>query len=312
MPIEARNENDPLAPVTIVHGASGSKATIHPYGANIISFQVGNEDVLFVSKLAKTDGSKAIRGGVPLAFPQFGPQPDTTMPQHGFLRINTWTVGKSSDADDCAACEFHLNLSDVKKGRGEQAWKEGTSLDCRVSFLVKVGATSLTSTLTMTNTGTESFPFQALYHTYYRVPESKALESCKVFGLGGYSCRDKIKKDIDDYVQPDDVGIIVDCEVDRVYTPPASKPNLEILLHTKPGDSPDVKIEASATVGKLSTVVPVSAVVWNPFIDKSKTMGDFHDEEYKDMICVEPGIISGVPSLQGGESAQFTEVIHKL
>ena len=29
------------------------------------------------------------------------------------------------------------------------------------------------------------------------------------------------------------------------------------------------------------------AVVWNPWVDKSRAMADFGDEEYHEMLCVE-------------------------
>ena len=42
------------------------------------------------------------------------------------------------------------------------------------------------------------------------------------------------------------------------------------------------------------------AVVWNPWVDKSKRMSDFDDEEYKNMVCVEGGCISKPVLLQPG------------
>lgn len=37
----------------------------------------------FYSKQAKRDGSKAIRGGIPLCFPIFGTKEKIALPQHG-------------------------------------------------------------------------------------------------------------------------------------------------------------------------------------------------------------------------------------
>jgi D-hexose-6-phosphate mutarotase len=44
------------------------EATIHHHGATVISWKVNGEEKLFLSKLAILDGSKAIRGGIPLVF----------------------------------------------------------------------------------------------------------------------------------------------------------------------------------------------------------------------------------------------------
>lgn len=39
------------------------------YGATIISWKSGGEEKLWLSSGAKLDGSKAVRGGIPLVFP---------------------------------------------------------------------------------------------------------------------------------------------------------------------------------------------------------------------------------------------------
>lgn len=41
----------------------------------------------YYSKEAKRDGSKAIRGGIPLCFPIFGTKEKIALPQHGKKRI---------------------------------------------------------------------------------------------------------------------------------------------------------------------------------------------------------------------------------
>lgn len=300
----------PLAPVVIAHTKSGAKAEVHSCGATVTSFvTTSGREILFVSSLAKTDGSKAIRGGIPLVFPQFG-QPNKSMPQHGFLRTNIWTTSDDSsfDDDDAAGREFTLKLSDAVKSRGGK-WDENTDLDCLVTLSVKVSAESLATTLTVSNAGATSFDFQTLFHTYYKIRGGKALDgdACNVSGLGGYDVEDKITNET--YVQKDDEKIVVDGEVDRIYSPPPSKPSVDALVSTGE-DGSKVRVEASGTVdGK---VVPVSAVVWNPHVNKSKGMGDFGDEEYHDMICVEPGILKDVPSLEGGKAVVFTQVITAL
>ena len=44
-------------------------------------------------------------------------------------------------------------------------------------------------------------------------------------------------------------------------------------------------------------------VVWNPWIEKAKAMGDFEPKDgYKNMICVEVGAVGGWQKLEGDES----------
>jgi glucose-6-phosphate 1-epimerase len=118
---------------TIVHSSSGASIKIHPYGATVLSYVAGiptttttNEDgstlreLLFVSDHAVLDGTKPIRGGIPLVFPIFGPPPPPssssskdgtivdTMPQHGFARRSIWTVIDEYDQPDGAGIVLEL------------------------------------------------------------------------------------------------------------------------------------------------------------------------------------------------------------
>ncbi len=231
------------------------------------------------------------------------------MPSHGFLRCNYWTLGEVYDREDEAGCEFTLDLKDVSGGRGDGVWssESGSSIDCSLSLMVKVKPSSLTTTLNIKNTGGESFDYQTLLHTYYRINGSKALNdtSCNVVGLEGYAVDDKITNEKS--VQ-DESPISIDREVDRIYTP-TSKPNLDVVICTG-GDGSKVALKASATDGEKS--IPVSAVVWNPFVEKSKRLSDFDDEEYHDMICVEPGILSGMEALPPGKTVTFEQEISSI
>ena len=53
-------------------------------------------------------------------------------------------------------------------------------------------------------------------------------------------------------------------------------------------------------------------VVWNPHKSKAEAMSDFGSEQYNDMICVEPGLLSNVPKLEGGKRATFTQVMTSI
>lgn len=43
--------------------------------------------------------------------------------------------------------------------------------------------------------------------------------------------------------------------------------------------------------------------VWNPWVDKSKAMADFGDDEYQGMLCIEPAVAgSGAVTLAPGKT----------
>lgn len=54
-------------------------------------------------------------------------------------------------------------------------------------------------------------------------------------------------------------------------------------------------------------------VVWNPWIEKAKAMGDFApDEDYKHMVCVEVGAVQGWQKLEKGEVYEGGQTIKSL
>ena len=55
------------------------------------------QELIFVSPKAVRDGTKAIRGGIPICWPSFGPWSEG--PQHGFARTSRWEVEASSLTD---------------------------------------------------------------------------------------------------------------------------------------------------------------------------------------------------------------------
>jgi glucose-6-phosphate 1-epimerase len=69
-----------------------NQAEVHLHGATLTSWKVDGEELTFVSRNAVFDGKKAIRGGIPVVFPNFGPW--DLGPQHGFARTSTWKLAE--------------------------------------------------------------------------------------------------------------------------------------------------------------------------------------------------------------------------
>src|ERR1035437_10592591 len=76
-------------PKVLIEDASGSRAEVYLHGAHVTScVPAGGHEMLFLSERAEFEHGKAIRGGIPVVFPQFadsGP-----LPKHGWLRTSTW------------------------------------------------------------------------------------------------------------------------------------------------------------------------------------------------------------------------------
>jgi glucose-6-phosphate 1-epimerase len=49
--------------------------------------------------------------------------------------------------------------------------------------------------------------------------------------------------------------------------------------------------------------------IWNPWVEKAKGMSDFGDDEYKQMICVEPGFVSGWQALDAEDAWESGQTI---
>lgn len=292
--------------IDLQHTASGATCRIHELGATVLGYRnAAGRDVLLLSRDAILDGSKAIRGGIPLVFPIFGPPSDdkSTMPQHGFARNNKWTKLSTFDNEDAAGAQFQLLLDDVSAGRGTNNPWEGKDYNVKLVFDIRFDGQSLTTALRMENTGSVAFSFQALLHTYYAVDDHAALDPsrCHVKGLAGYEAHDKVTgaKSL-----ASDEPVTIDGEVDRVYTPPAGQVNAKVEISV--GTAHPVSLQCQGTIDE--SPVPVSVVVWNPHEAKAASMGDFGNDQYHEMICVEPGILLPA-TLEAGKVAVLEQVI---
>jgi glucose-6-phosphate 1-epimerase len=297
---------------TIKHTASGAPIQVSYYGATLISYRNDTQrEFVFVSKQALLDGTAPVRGGIPLVFPIFGPPtvPGSTMPQHGFARRNIWSILDDYDTPESAGITFQLDLKDASAGRGEgniwTASEKNKDYDCTLFLKIDLNGSHMTSTFTIRNTGSVEFPFQCLLHTYYKIEGNASMNSdqCFVKGLEGYLCDDKVTKEQVYACSAEPIGITG--EVDRVYTPPNGKD----IAHTTigVGDNTTINMEASGQVDGVS--VPVSCVVWNPYIEKAAGLADFGNNEYHDMICVEPGILGTGVILLPGKEGHLKQVV---
>jgi glucose-6-phosphate 1-epimerase len=243
---------------------SHGKALVSLYGAQVLSFQpVGAScDVLFVSELAQFRTGQAIRGGVPVCWPWFGPDPEGKgRPSHGLARTRTWTVLETG-ATAAGATQVSLALTDTAESRA--LWPHAFALRLDIT----IGAT-LRLALTTRNTGTAPFTLSQALHSYFSVGD---IAKATVEGLDG--CRYVDKASGAGAAMKHQRGpMAFGAEVDRVYlNPPAS-----MVLVDGAGQR---KIRITAQGSR-------SAVVWNPGAEIAAGMADLDNEGYRRFVCVE-------------------------
>jgi glucose-6-phosphate 1-epimerase len=150
-------------PAVRIEGPGGAQATVTLFGAHLVSWKSGDgQERIFCSARSSLDGSRAIRGGVPVIFPQFAAR--GTGMRHGFARVSTWRLGASGSDGGSAFAQFELAQADLAPAHAA-AWPYPFRLSLRVELL----AHELRLSLEVRNEGKEAFPFSAALHTYFAV-----------------------------------------------------------------------------------------------------------------------------------------------
>jgi len=279
---------------------SGESVEVLLYGATVISWKSdgGARENLWVSEAAKLDGSKAVRGGVPVVFPVFGPPPPShatsTLPQHGFARTSRWEfLGKSSVEDVLDASSVKLDFGLYSSNLSAEA-KKAWPYDFGIVYSVTLSKEGLQTVINVRNEGTEVFEFQLLLHTYLRVQD---ISRTTITGLAGVPYVDKVL-DATTHTQSSPT-LAITGEVDRVYA-------------SVPQDTTTVLEDGKPTFDVVRDNLD-DTVVWNPWKEKAAAMGDFEPKDgYKNMLCVEVGSVKGWQKLEAGDGFEGGQLIKSL
>lgn len=258
----------------------GASAQIHLYGGHVTSWKnEKGEELLFLSSKAIFKPPKAIRGGIPICFPQFGGL--GTLEQHGFARNRLWSIDPNPPppVSPTGPSKPYTDLI-LKPSEDElKIWPHNFELCLRVVLGL---AGELTSILRVRNTDTKPFTFTFALHTYLAVSD---ISEVRIEGLETLDYLDNLREK--ERVTEQGDAITFDAEVDRVYLGTPTK--IAIIDHEK-----------KRTFVLKKEGLP-DAVVWNPWEKKAKAMADFGDEEYKHMLCVEAAAVEKSITLKPGE-----------
>jgi glucose-6-phosphate 1-epimerase len=245
----------------------GMAGELYLQGAHVTAWRPPCEHpVIFTSPKAVFAPGKAIRGGIPIVFPWFGPNRHApAAPQHGLARTATWHLDGVEIAGR-QSLTLTLSLGDHDVGR--QFWSEPFRAIYAVTF-----AQTLSLRLAVQNRATHPITFEQALHNYLAVSD---VTAAAISGLAGTFYLDKTRAG---RREPQTEALVtIAAETDRVYLDTPARCVIEDR-----GWCRNVVIEK---VGAASTVV------WNPWAEKAVTMADLGNPAWRRMICVETGNIA--------------------
>ncbi len=246
-----RLEHDPtglqLAEVSNDH----CDAQVYLQGAHVTHWKPkGHQPVLFLSSRSHFKPGVAIRGGIPVILPWFGPRSDGQPgPAHGWARTALWTL---EDSDKSSVL---LTLPE----------KDGLRAAYRIGF-----ESALTLELAVENTSASHQSFQNALHTYFEVAD---VRQCSVTGVENATYLDKT----DGFARKTapDGPFHFERETDNVFNRTAATCEIH-----DPGNRRRIRI---LKTGSNSTIV------WNPWGPRTATIADMGPDDWTRMLCVESG-----------------------
>ena len=272
--------SDVAPPVLTLRADDGAVAEVHRHGAHVTSWRPAgdSEDRIYLSARSEFGGSAAIRGGVPVIFPQFAAE--GPLPRHGFARTSLWSLGGiGRTADGAAEADFVLRDSAETHAIWNAAFKAVLS--------VSVVARRLAITLRVENVGESPLSFTAALHTYLRVHDVAAAE---IHGLHG--TRYRVSGDRALIVDAADRLVVPDF-LDRVYVDAPKRLELR-----EPDRAMIIESEGFR-----------DAVVWNPGRERAAALRDLTPGDESRFVCIEAAVVQTPVTLDAGRRWAGTQTL---
>lgn len=248
----------------------GAQATVLLHGAQLVSWiPAGDQERLYLSPLALAGAGHAVRGGIPVVFPQFarrGP-----LPRHGFARDRAWRWIDGIERGGHMIGVLALTDDDATRA----LWPH--RFDAELTF--SLAGLRLDVELAVTNTDDRPFSFNAALHTYLRCDD---LRRARLGGLLGVSYLDQLsgatpRQEFDPQTFAG--------AVDRVY-------------FDVPGP-----LSLATAMGRMTIEAAgfPDAVIWNPGPDPAPALADLPADDWLHMLCVEAAAVGRPVTLAPGQ-----------
>lgn len=236
------------------------RALIALQGAHLLNFYTASgKPLLWVSPNCDFTPGIALRGGIPVCLPWFGPHPtDSTKPKHGFARNREWQLldaALDNEGNVKLAFEFNSPANEL------------FAFNFRAQLVMDLGD-NIKQSLSITNTDSQPFDCSWVLHSYFPV---QSLAEVRVEGLAGKTYLDNLEQHA---AKPQNGDVDFPYEVDRVF-PGVGNP-LEII------GSPHIRITHDNCP---------SVVVWNPGATNAAKIADIGAGNEQGYVCVERGAV---------------------
>lgn len=263
-------------------------ARIYLQGAQLTRFQPKDgPEIIWCSPQADYQQGQAIRGGIPICWPWFGALDKNPLqvraqledpgkaPAHGFVRQIEWQLDHVKDFAD------HTEVKLSYHHRADQRWP----FNCLLSVRYEIG-TQLGIRFIVSNADQAEFHFSHALHSYFPCADIHAVN---VTGLQDCSYIDTLQN----WLQHTQAGPVeFQAEVDRIYL------DIPQQLYIN-GAIPDRVICIDSSDHHC-------AVVWNPWLEKSRRLSGFPDDGYQSMLCVESAnVLAYAQCLQPGQTRAY-------
>lgn len=253
------------------------RASLSLFGGHLLSYRPSEDgrERLWVSPDSLKDGSKPIRGGIPICWPWFGNDApkhvsdyatNNTMPapSHGFARTQKWIL----DNIEINQEYVQVSLSAAKLGQ------YGFSLDFEVSLSIKFGK-KCSIQLNTHNKSSKATQFGCALHSYFAV---KSINCASIVGVNE-SYKDKTQN----FAQFDcPKPYLISTETDRVHKKSDMNAEQSISIVTEEDETRIVNQGNNAVV------------IWNPWKEQAEKLVDMEQSQYEKMLCVESAVVEPI------------------
>lgn len=248
----------------VATAADGARLEMTPHGGQVAAWTPsrGGPSRLWTSPLARCGPGAAVRGGVPVVFPQFagrGP-----LPKHGIARDRTWRLAPQRART--AAARLVAVLEDDAATR--RTWPHAF----RLTVVAQALGDRLDVSLTVQNTGTRPWSFTAALHAYLATGDAATT---RVLGLGGLPAEDNAAGGAPVVLPPDPLSALGPRDV------------------AVPGVTAPVVLDDPA-YGRLTVEADgfTDRVLWNP--GPAHGLDDVPPHGAAGFVCVEPAVLAPV------------------